>query len=176
MARVALSHMEPFDGFGGYGADYLSHLTLTPVRTVRRWLHERRAPRAIVALLALRLSGALDTLSNAWMGWSLRAELLYSPSGTAFTRGEIESIPIRAQQLAALELEIKRLTERLAAAHETARTRETPALANPPTTSAALSFSCHVSYSYPSLHTEPETRRSPRALHQLPLESGARLN
>ena len=85
------------------GAPELARLTNAAERTARRWILSDRAPRLVVRYLQLLNDGSLGLIAPRWEGWRLRGSELYSPEGQAFRPGEIRAIPLRVQQIAALE-------------------------------------------------------------------------
>jgi signal transduction histidine kinase len=103
--------MEPLGGFANFGAEELARRTLSSVRSARRWIREGLAPRLIVWCLRIMFDAPLGELSREWDGWSLRDGKLHSPEGTAFTPHEIRALPLRLQQLSALERAIERIRD-----------------------------------------------------------------
>lgn len=97
-------------GFGSYSSAELAALTGASERTARRWKQAGRAPADILKLLRLK-GGELGELAEAWRGWTLRDDVLVSPEGMEFRAGEIRSLPLRRQQIAALQREVQRLRE-----------------------------------------------------------------
>lgn len=104
----SLSRMEPLGGYANYGAKTLSSLTGVSERTARRWIKEGLAPRAVLRCLTLLVDGRLEALSPQWAGWRLRNDKLHAPSGAAFSAIEVLTIPLRLQQIHALEAERRR--------------------------------------------------------------------
>ena len=49
----------------------------------------------------------LGKIDNAWAGFRLVRGRIYTPGGTPYTTGDIEAIPIRRQQIANLELQVR---------------------------------------------------------------------
>lgn len=91
--------------FANLPAEQLARLTFSSVRSAQRWKRLHLAPRLALQFLRLLFDGPLGMISPPWDGWTLRAGKLISPEGVAFTPGEVRSIPLRYQQIRALELE-----------------------------------------------------------------------
>lgn len=75
-------------------------------RTRRRW-QKRGIPAR-----ARALAGDLAAIDPAWAGWILRRGELVSPEGLCFRPGEVLSIPLRIQQVRALERDARPFTQR----------------------------------------------------------------
>lgn len=115
LASAVIERMEPLQGFATLGARELARLTDTAERTARRWIRNGLAPRLILRMLRTLLDGALAEIHPRWDGWTLRRDgKLHSPEGPAFTPDEIRLLPLRLQQLRALERERERDAERQA--------------------------------------------------------------
>lgn len=89
--------------------------------TVRRWLDGSvRIPGA--QHLGLRyLLGDLPGTAGKWTGWRFHDGLLLSPAGDAFSAGQVLSLVLLRQQLAAQQAELERLKVRLAISEEAER-------------------------------------------------------
>jgi hypothetical protein len=92
-------------GFANYSAEALAKLTGARMRTVQRWRQRNQAPAWVLRVLEIVVRAQLGQLHPDWDGWTLHAGKLVSPEGCAFTPGEVRAIPIRFQQIAALECE-----------------------------------------------------------------------
>lgn len=126
MSVACVPHMRPLGGFAAYGARELARLTDHAERTTRRWIADGLAPRFVVRCLEIMCSGALGLICAQWEGWSLRDGKLQSPEGAEFTPNEVRTIPLRFQQLAALELEIRRLSKAVHEEEREARAQRAP--------------------------------------------------
>lgn len=89
--------------------------------TVRRWLDGTvRIPGA--QHLGIRyLLGDLPGTAGQWTGWRFHDGLLLSPAGDAFSAGQVLSLTLLRQQLAAQQAELAELKVRLAIAEEAER-------------------------------------------------------
>ena len=94
------------EGFATLAAEQLARLTRSSLRTVRRWRAAGMIPAWAHDLLTLLLDRPLGMLCAGWDGWHLRTGALQAPNGWEFSPGELLSIPLRLQQLRALELEL----------------------------------------------------------------------
>lgn len=97
--------MGPLGSFANYSTDELAARTFASARTARRWKRLGMAPRVVIAWLELITHGALGVISATWAGWRLSRGELVSPDGHTFTPAEIAALPLRMQQIAALESE-----------------------------------------------------------------------
>lgn len=82
-------------------------------RSVRRWKQTDRVPALVRFVLELLHYGELKSIARAFEGWALRNGMLHAPNGWKFTPGELLSIPMLHQQLAALRRERDALAEQL---------------------------------------------------------------
>lgn len=103
--------MVPLGGFANLGAREIARLTDSAERSARRWIRDGLAPRLVVRFLQLLTDAPLGALSPPWDGWTLRRGKLCSPDGHEFAPGEIRALPLRLQQLRALEREREREPE-----------------------------------------------------------------
>lgn len=90
-------------GFANYSADKLAALTFHSPRTARRWIAENLAPRIVVEWLALTHGGDLSAMDKLWAEWRLFRGELHAPNGWHFTPGELLSLPLLYQEIAALK-------------------------------------------------------------------------
>jgi len=82
--------------------------------TVRRWLKgEVKIPGHQHQVIRLLL-GDLPGTCGRWSGWGFRDGKLYSPGGDAFDAGQVLSLVLLRQQLAAQARELQHLKVRLA--------------------------------------------------------------
>lgn len=79
--------------------------------TAARWKARNLLPPRYAALAALA-AGDVGALDAAWTGWTLRRGELISPEGIAFRPGEVLAIPIRMQQIAALQRDTRPESQR----------------------------------------------------------------
>lgn len=107
--RVAISQMEPLEGFANYGARELARLTHSAERTARRWIHEGCAPRLVVRFLQLIFRGTLGAICQQWEGWRIDRGKIIAPNGYEFTPGELLSIPVRFAHIRELERAVREL-------------------------------------------------------------------
>lgn len=79
--------------------------------TVTRMRRDGRLRPELLRLAALELDGMLSLIHSAWEGWKLdRASgELVAPGGWSFSPGELLAVPLRYQQLRALEADVQRL-------------------------------------------------------------------
>jgi len=87
----------------GLSAEQLAAVCGVHITTARRWKRTGNMPLSYRVLVAFLVDGDLGVLSPAWKGWTLRAGEIVTPEGWTFTPGELTAVPIRYQQLAALE-------------------------------------------------------------------------
>jgi len=89
--------------------------------TIRRWLKgEVQIPGHQHQVIKLLL-GDLPGTEGQWAGWSFFQGELVAPNGQAFRAGEVMSIGLNRQRIAALEQELYALKIRLAIAEEAER-------------------------------------------------------
>jgi uncharacterized small protein (DUF1192 family) len=89
--------------------------------TVRRWLAGQvQIPGHQLQVIRMLL-GHLPGTDGQWAGWSFFQGELVAPNGQAFRAGEVMSIGLNRQRIAALEAEVQRLQVRLAIAEEAER-------------------------------------------------------
>jgi len=81
----------------------ICHVDLT---TARRWKRGARCPPKSALLLIL---ADLGCFSAEWSGWRLNGQDLISPEGWRIARGQVMIVPLMRQQLAAYEVELRRL-------------------------------------------------------------------
>ena len=85
----------------------ICHVDLT---TARRWKRGARCPPKSALLLIL---GDLGCFSPEWSGWRVHGQDLISPEGWRIARGQVMIVPLMRQQLAAYEVELKRIREQV---------------------------------------------------------------
>lgn len=107
--RMDRDGLERLGGFANYSAEWLAQKTGASVRTARRWRQSGRAPSHILRTLQVLCDGKLEFIHEHWSGWVLYNGKLTSPEGFVFAPGEVRSIPLRHQQISALEVEVQRL-------------------------------------------------------------------
>jgi hypothetical protein len=76
-----------------------------PLRTVRRYKAAGTLPFPWAVVWAVKGLGDLGAVDPAFRGWIVRQGQIFAPEGYGFTPGELSAIPIRTQQLRALERE-----------------------------------------------------------------------
>lgn len=84
--------------------------------TVLRWLAGRVEMPGSQVLAVRSLLGDLPGTAGRWTGWRFHDGELLSPGGDAFKPGDVLSLGLLRQQLAAQRREIERLTVHLAVA------------------------------------------------------------
>jgi len=94
------------EGFANLTTEALARLTRSSLRTVRRWRASGLMPRWAFDLLTLLLYRPLGMLADDWDGWHLHTSKIEAPNGYQFTPGELMTIPLRLQEIAALRSEL----------------------------------------------------------------------
>lgn len=94
------------EGFATLTTEALARLTRSSARTVRRWRASGLMPRWAFDLLTLLLYRPLGMLADDWEGWHLKTGVIEAPNGYQFTPGELMTIPMRLQEIAALKVEL----------------------------------------------------------------------
>lgn len=90
--------------------------------TVARWLVGRVHIPGAQHLAIRALLGNLPGTGAAWHGWRFHDGRLLSPAGEAFTAGDVLSLILLRQQLAAQRHELEALRVRLAVAEQAVET------------------------------------------------------
>jgi transcriptional regulator with XRE-family HTH domain len=92
------------DAVYGLGAEEIAERTGVDVSTARRWKSgATRIPKAA----GLILQADLGCFSPEWSGWRLDGQDLVSPEGWRIARGQVLSVPLMRQQLAAYATELR---------------------------------------------------------------------
>ena len=81
--------------------------------TARRWKRKGSMPYMAARLVALLYDGDLGALSDSWAGFRLNNDRLWTPSGWDIRPGEVMCIPLRRQYAAALERQVRELSDRV---------------------------------------------------------------
>lgn len=84
----------------------IARICCVDLTTARRWKRGAVCPPKSAVLLIQADLGCFDP---KWSGWHIRNGFLISPNGWEIGFGEVVAIPILRQQLAAYEVELKRL-------------------------------------------------------------------
>lgn len=98
----------PYDPLYGITIKEIARICHVDLTTARRWKRGARCPPKS-ALLLIRAD--LGCFSPEWAGWRLNGQDLISPEGWRIARGQVMIVPLMRQQLAAYEVELKRLRE-----------------------------------------------------------------
>ena len=99
------SPQNPFYGITIKEIARICHVDLT---TARRWKRGARCPPKSALLL---ICADLGCFSAEWSGWRVKGQDLVSPEGWRIARGQVMIVPLMRQQIAAYEVELKRLRE-----------------------------------------------------------------
>lgn len=99
----------------GINVNELARICHVSVKTAARWKAGATCPPAS-ALLLIRAD--LGCFSPEWSGWRLNGQDLVSPEGWRIARGQVMIVPLMRQQLAAYEVELKRLRTEVVLTHE----------------------------------------------------------
>lgn len=91
-------------------AERLAELTGVDLSTARRWKRRQRVPEPVRRLLSLLVLGELDAFG--WTGWRLLEGSLVSPEGWTSSAGQVLTLPLLLQQIAALDTECRRWRNR----------------------------------------------------------------
>ena len=94
----------------------LSELTGVHAATVRRWLRNRKIPKATYQLLDLLQNGSIARIHRAWAGWKLcpRSGELMPPNGSRpFAPGHLYAMQLNYQRISAMKIQIRDLRDPL---------------------------------------------------------------
>ncbi|MEX2151285.1 MAG: hypothetical protein WD793_13825 [Steroidobacteraceae bacterium] len=99
----------PLQGYANYSTRELAPMCGISKGTAQRWRKTGRAPAIYVVLLELLHRGPLGLISHEWADWCIRKGKLCNTDGHEYTPGEVWSIPLLHQRIAALEATIREL-------------------------------------------------------------------
>jgi Phage protein len=99
----------------GINVNELSRICHVSLKTAARWKSGTTCPPES-ALLLLRAD--LGCFSPEWTGWRLNGQDLISPEGWRIARGQVMIVPLMRQQIAAYEVELKRLRAEVVLTHD----------------------------------------------------------
>lgn len=86
----------------------LARICRVSLKTAGRWKSGSTCPPYSALVL---LAADLGCFSPEWSGWRLNGQDLVSPEGWRIARGQVMIVPLMRQQLAAYEVELKRMRE-----------------------------------------------------------------
>lgn len=98
----------PSDPLYGFNIKEIARICRVDLTTARRWKRGACCPPES-ALLLIRAD--LGCFSAEWSGWRLNGQDLVSPEGWRIPRGQVMIVPLMRQQIAAYEVELRRLRE-----------------------------------------------------------------
>ena len=111
--RTTRSGTSPTSTFG-LSAQLLSSITGAHEDTARRWKRSGSVPRHFADIVALRTTGDLGIVCEAWRGFALLRGELWTPDGWGpITPGDMTAIPIRVQHIRHLEQIFDQLADRV---------------------------------------------------------------
>jgi hypothetical protein len=92
-----------------YGLSVLLLVQVTGVHpdTARRWKRTGKVPKKHATQVALATEGDLGVVAPEWSGFRLKSGMLWTPEGKPIRPGDVLAIPYRAQQILALEAEVR---------------------------------------------------------------------
>lgn len=102
----------------------LARICHVSVKTATRWKNGTTCPPKSALLLIL---ADLGCFSPEWSGWQLNGQDLISPEGWRIARGQVLIVPLMRQQLAAYEVELRQLRDRVLLMQEQPIADEWPA-------------------------------------------------
>src|SRR6266704_3533575 len=103
---IVVPMLRPADVLYLWSVNEIARICEVDLTTARRWKRGARCPPNS----ALMLIGAdLGCYSPEWSGWRLKDQDLISPEGWRIARGQVMIVPLLRQQIAAYEVELRRL-------------------------------------------------------------------
>lgn len=90
----------------GIPINEIARICRVSIKTATRWKSGTTCPPKSALLL---IGADLGCFSAEWSGWRLNGQDLISPEGWRIARGQVMIVPLMRQQLAAYEVELKRL-------------------------------------------------------------------
>lgn len=92
----------------GINVNEVARICHVSLKTAARWKSGTTCPPEAALML---LAADLGCFSPEWSGWRLKGQDLISPEGWRIARGQVMIVPLLRQQLAAYEVELKRLRQ-----------------------------------------------------------------
>ena len=86
----------------------IARICRVSLKTADRWKAGSTCPPKTALMV---LAADLGCFSPEWAGWRLNGQDLISPEGWRIARGQVMIVPLMRQQLAAYQVELKRLRE-----------------------------------------------------------------
>lgn len=99
----------------GINVNEVSRICHVSLKTAARWKAGTTCPPESALML---VAADLGCFSLEWAGWRLVGQDLISPEGWRIARGQVMIVPLLRQQLAAYEVELKRLRKEFLSTQE----------------------------------------------------------
>lgn len=92
----------------GININEVARICHVSLKTAARWKSGTTCPPDSALML---LAADLGCFSEEWAGWRLNGQDLVSPEGWRIARGQVMIVPLMRQQLAAYEVELKKMKQ-----------------------------------------------------------------